>query len=134
MIYNVLSIYFDTFILLKKFKDLVLNIFNMFKLNLLQLIMIITNKHTKYAKKLNIKKIVKELELIALSKFILDSILSNHYQSISKDKIKTCFQPTFRRYPQENNIFLAIVFGYLLKSLKLLSQLKLPEIGVKSFH
>src|SRR5665647_2977230 len=95
MIYNVLSIYFDTFILLKKFKDLVLNIFNMFKLNLLQLIMIITNKHTKYAKKLNIKKIVKELELIALSKFILDSILSNHYQSISKDKIKTCFQPTF---------------------------------------
>jgi len=42
--------------------------------------------------------------------------------------------PTFRRYPQENNIFLAIVFGYLLKSLKLLSQLKLPEIGVKSFH
>jgi len=42
--------------------------------------------------------------------------------------------PTFRRCPQENNIFLAIVFGYLLKSLKLLSQLKLPEIGVKSFH
>ena len=30
--------------------------------------------------------------------------------------------PTFRRCPQENNIFLAIVFGYLLKSLKLLSQ------------
>ena len=43
-------------------------------------------------------------------------------------------KPTFRRCPQENNIFLAIVFGYLLKSLKLLSQLKLPEIGVNSFH
>ncbi len=39
--------------------------------------------------------------------------------------------PTFRRCPQENNIFLAIVFGYLLKSLKLLSQLKLSEIEAK---
>jgi hypothetical protein len=28
---------------------------------------------------------------------------------------------------QENNIFLAIVFGYLLTNLQLLSQLKLPE-------
>ena len=41
-------------------------------------------------------------------------------------------QPTFRRCPQENNIFLAIVFGYLLENLKSLSQLKLPEIEVKA--
>ena len=46
-----------------------------------------------------------------------------------------CFffiSPTFRRCPQENNIFLAIVFGYLLENMKSLSQLKLPEIEVKS--
>ena len=42
------------------------------------------------------------------------------------EKILPDEEPTFRRCPQENNIFLAIVFGYLLKSLKLLSQLKLP--------
>jgi hypothetical protein len=59
------------------------------------------------------------------------------YEHINASKCRfgeDVMKPTFRRCPQENNIFLAIVFGYLLKSLKLLSQLKLPEIGVKSFH
>ena len=62
-------------------------------------------------------------------------LYSNIANTLKVQKIKHCrHHPTFRRCPQENNIFLAIVFGYLLKSLKLLSQLKLPEIGVKSFH
>jgi len=46
----------------------------------------------------------------------------------------TTQDPTFRRYPPENNIFFAIVFEFLLKSLKLFSQLKLQEIEVKSFN
>jgi hypothetical protein len=41
---------------------------------------------------------------------------------------------TFRRCPKGSNIFLAIVFGYLLTNLQLSSQLKLPEIVVRSFQ
>ena len=42
--------------------------------------------------------------------------------------------PAFRRCLEENNIFPAIVFGHLINNLQLLSQLKLPEIEVRSFQ